>query len=141
MSGFLTTISKPFYKDHTSYGATLGFVIPVLVGFFLLIKREDVNIRFLMLLLIAEGIGYGLYFTIGQTMLTSYAGVASLGAAMGTFSMMTGIGGSLLPFFLGIAADGFGLASIYYLTGLLLIAGVIFLITVSRASTAKKVHR
>jgi putative inorganic carbon (HCO3(-)) transporter len=46
------SVSKPFYKDHTSYGATLGFVIPVLVGFFLLIKREDVNIRFLMLLLI-----------------------------------------------------------------------------------------
>jgi O-antigen ligase len=46
------SVSKPFYKDHTSYGATLGFVIPVLVGFFLLIKRADVNMRFLMLLLI-----------------------------------------------------------------------------------------
>lgn len=46
------SVSKPFYKDHTSYGATLGFVIPVLIGLFLLIKREDVNIRFLMLLLI-----------------------------------------------------------------------------------------
>ncbi len=46
-------VSKPFYKDHTSYGATLGFVIPVLVGFFYLIKKEDVNMRFLMLLLIS----------------------------------------------------------------------------------------
>ena len=46
-------VSKPFYKDHTSYGATLGFVIPVLIGFFLLIKKEDVNMRFLMLLLIS----------------------------------------------------------------------------------------
>ncbi len=46
------SVSKPFYKDHTSYGATLGFVIPVLVGFFLLIKKEDVNMRFLMFLLI-----------------------------------------------------------------------------------------
>jgi O-antigen ligase len=46
-------VSKPFYKDHTSYGATLGLVIPVLIGFFLLIKREDVNMRFLMLLLIS----------------------------------------------------------------------------------------
>ncbi len=44
--------SKPFYKDHTSYGATLGFVLPVLVALFLFIKREDTNTRFLMMLLI-----------------------------------------------------------------------------------------
>ena len=99
---------------------------------FALLLPQTQRPLFLMALLIAEGIGYGLYFTVGQTMLTTYASAASLGAAMGTFSMMTGIGGSLLPFVLGIAADGFGLASIYYLTGLLLIAGVILLITVSR---------
>lgn len=44
--------SSPFYKDHTSYGATLGFILPVLVALFLFIKRGDMNIRFLMLLLI-----------------------------------------------------------------------------------------
>ncbi len=46
------SVAKPFYKDHTSYGATLGFVLPVLVALFLFIKREDTNTRFLMLLLI-----------------------------------------------------------------------------------------
>jgi O-antigen ligase len=45
-------VANPFYKDHTSYGATLGFLLPVIVGLFLLIKREAVNIRFLMILLI-----------------------------------------------------------------------------------------
>ncbi len=45
-------VANPFYKDHTSYGATLGFVLPVLVALFLFIKREEINIRFLMLLLI-----------------------------------------------------------------------------------------
>jgi len=44
--------SAPFYKDHTSYGATLGFLLPVLVALFLLIKRGDLNTRFLMVLLI-----------------------------------------------------------------------------------------
>jgi O-antigen ligase len=44
--------SAPFYKDHTSYGATLGFLLPVLVALFLLIKRDDLNTRFLMVLLI-----------------------------------------------------------------------------------------
>jgi len=45
-------VSKPFYKDHTSYGATLGFILPVLVALFLFIRRGDINTRFLMLLLI-----------------------------------------------------------------------------------------
>ncbi|TFH20443.1 MAG: O-antigen ligase family protein [Bacteroidia bacterium] len=44
--------SAPFYKDHTSYGATLGFILPVLVALFLFIKRGDMNTRFLMVLLI-----------------------------------------------------------------------------------------
>lgn len=46
------SVANPFFKDHTSYGATLGLLIPVLVGLFLLIKREAINTRFLMLLLI-----------------------------------------------------------------------------------------
>jgi putative inorganic carbon (HCO3(-)) transporter len=43
--------AAPFYKDHTSYGATLGFLLPVLAALFLLIKRSDLNTRFLMVLL------------------------------------------------------------------------------------------
>jgi putative inorganic carbon (HCO3(-)) transporter len=38
--------AAPFYKDHTSYGATLGFLLPVLAALFLLIKRSDLNTRF-----------------------------------------------------------------------------------------------
>ena len=46
------SVCRPFYKDHTSYGATLGLVLPVLVPLFIFIKREDINTRFLMVLLI-----------------------------------------------------------------------------------------
>lgn len=45
-------VASPFFKDHTSYGATLGLLLPPLVAFFLFIKREDINTRFLMILLI-----------------------------------------------------------------------------------------
>jgi putative inorganic carbon (HCO3(-)) transporter len=45
-------VCRPFYKDHTSYGATLGLVLPLLVPLFLSIKRGDINTRFLMVLLI-----------------------------------------------------------------------------------------
>jgi O-antigen ligase len=46
------SVSKPFYNDHTSYGAVLAFLLPILVALFLFIKREDINTRFLMVLLI-----------------------------------------------------------------------------------------
>jgi len=44
--------AAPFYKDHTSYGATLGFLLPVMVALLLFIKRGNMNTRFLMALLI-----------------------------------------------------------------------------------------
>jgi O-antigen ligase len=47
------SVSRPFYKDHTSYGATLGMILPMLVALLLLIRRGDINTRFLMILLIA----------------------------------------------------------------------------------------
>lgn len=46
------SVCRPFYKDHTSYGATLGLLLPVLVPLFMFIRREDINTRFLMVLLI-----------------------------------------------------------------------------------------
>jgi len=45
-------VCYPFYKDHTSYGATLGLVLPLLVPLFISIRREDINTRFLMILLV-----------------------------------------------------------------------------------------
>jgi O-antigen ligase len=45
-------VCQPFYKDHTSYGATLGMILPMLVALFMFIRRGDINTRFLMVLLI-----------------------------------------------------------------------------------------
>lgn len=46
------SMMQPFFKDHTSYGAILAFLLPVLLAFFALTKRGDINTRFLMALLI-----------------------------------------------------------------------------------------
>lgn len=46
------SMMQPFYKDHTSYGATLAFLIPVLISFLVLIKKGNMNVRFLLLLII-----------------------------------------------------------------------------------------
>ncbi len=46
------SMMQPFYKDHTSYGATLAFLLPVLITFFALTKKGDLNSRFLLALII-----------------------------------------------------------------------------------------
>jgi O-antigen ligase len=46
------SVMKPFYKDHTSYGAVLALLIPVLLGLFSNVKKERVNLRLFMILLI-----------------------------------------------------------------------------------------
>jgi len=69
-------VANPFYKDHTSYGATLGFLLPVLVGLFLFIKREDINSKFLMVLLILL---YIFATVISYTRATWVSILASLG--------------------------------------------------------------
>lgn len=69
------SMMQPFYKDHTSYGATLAFLFPVLITLFAVTRKGDLNSRFLIALLV-------LYF--GFAILFSYtraAWVSLLGAA------------------------------------------------------------
>jgi putative inorganic carbon (HCO3(-)) transporter len=69
-------VARPFYKDHTSYGATLGLVLPVLVALFMFIKREDINTRFLMILLILL---YAFATVVSYTRATWISILASVG--------------------------------------------------------------
>jgi MFS family permease len=74
-------------------------------------------------LLLIEGVAYGLYFTIAQATIAGYADGSSRGAALGMYGTVTGVGDSLLPFFLGIVADAFGLYVVFYVVGALLALG------------------
>lgn len=46
------SMMQPFYKDHTSYGATLAFLLPLLITFFVMTRKLDLNLKFLVLLMI-----------------------------------------------------------------------------------------
>jgi putative inorganic carbon (HCO3(-)) transporter len=46
------SMMQPFFNDHTSYGATLAFLIPVLIALFAIIKKGNMNSRFLIGLLL-----------------------------------------------------------------------------------------
>jgi putative inorganic carbon (HCO3(-)) transporter len=62
-------VVQPFYKDHTSYGAVLAMILPVLIGLLISYKKLDSRIIFLFILLI-------LYFT--AAILFSYTRAAWL---------------------------------------------------------------
>jgi len=51
------SMMQPFYKDHTSYGAILAFLLPVLLAFFFMIRKGEFNLRFLMALLVLFFVG------------------------------------------------------------------------------------
>lgn len=75
------SVSRPFYNDHTSYGAVLALLLPVLVSLFIFIRREDINTRFLMILLI------GLYVFATIVSYTRAAWISILGA-MGMWAVI-----------------------------------------------------
>jgi MFS family permease len=79
----------------------------------------------LMLLLIGEGVAYGLFLTSGQTTVAEHAHESSRGAALGMYMAAASVGDSVAPLFLGLAADRLGITSVFYIVGSLAVAGVI----------------
>ncbi len=67
-------VVKPFYNDHTSYGAMLAMFIPVLIGFFFL-KSYNGLIKFLSLLILGV-------FLIGTVLSYTRAAWVSLAVAL-----------------------------------------------------------
>jgi O-antigen ligase len=45
-------VVQPFYKDHTSYGAVLAMILPVLIGLLVSYKKINTSLKFLFILLI-----------------------------------------------------------------------------------------
>lgn len=83
--------------------------------------------RLLTLLLVVEGIGFGMFLTTGQSAMAGRAGDASRGAALGLFMAAQSFGEGFVPLLLGFIAQAFGIPSVFYLVG---IAGIAIIIAV-----------
>jgi MFS family permease len=77
------------------------------------------------LLLMVEGIGYGMFLVAGQSFVTKHAAPADRGAAIGIYGMAGSIGGALGPTLLGLVAAQWGLAAVFPLTGGVLLVGIV----------------
>jgi MFS family permease len=98
----------------------LAMLLSTTVAFILPQGRQPLV---LALGLIGEGVAYGVFMTISQDTIAGRATESSRGAALGMYGTATSLGGNVLPFFLGLAADAFGIRSIFYIVGSFLALG------------------
>lgn len=75
------SMMQPFYKDHTSYGATLAFLFPVLITLFAVARKGDLNSRFLIALLILY-FGFAILFSYTRAAWVSLIGAAGVWAVI-----------------------------------------------------------
>ena len=73
-------VMKPFFKDHTSYGAVLAMLLPPAIA--LLSKRNRPTLTRVMLTIATTVIALGLVFSFTRAAWVSLAGVAGIYAAM-----------------------------------------------------------
>lgn len=76
------------------------------------------------IILVVEGIAYGMFLVAGQSFVTKHAGAGERGAALGLYGMAGSIGSAVGPVVLGVVATVWGLAAVFPLTGLLILLGI-----------------
>jgi MFS family permease len=79
----------------------------------------------LTLLLMAEGVAYGMFLTSGQAFVTEHADDASRGTAVGIYSTAGGIGSTGGPFALGLIAEAWGLVAVFWAIGVMVFLGIL----------------
>jgi len=79
----------------------------------------------LLLWLIVEGVGYGAFLASSQAYLAENTVEETRGAAIGFYSMTGGIGNTVAPLALGVVAAAFGLGAVFFVSGGLVLAGIV----------------
>lgn len=79
----------------------------------------------LTLLLAAEGLAFGAYLVAGQTYVANHTVPEVRGTAVGFYSMAASVGGALAPLLLGLVAERWGVAQVFYATGWVLTVGLL----------------
>lgn len=89
------------------------------------------------LLLMVDGIAYGMFLVAGQSFVTKHATAAERGTAIGLYGMAGGIGSTLGPLLLGGLAAAWGVAVVFPATAVLVMGGigVVFGLRVPRNAT------
>jgi len=114
-----------------SKGVIGQWLLPIsLIGtaVFALITPQLQSPALIMVFLVIEGISYGLYYTIGQLFAVNLSADVSRGLVLGSYATFSGIGGGILPFFMGIIADAITIERMFQLTSIPVFVGAAVMI-------------
>lgn len=81
----------------------------------------------LTLLLVGEGLSYGLFLTTMQATVSTQAGT-NRGAGLGAVMAAASVGDSFIPLGLGPLADLLGVESVFYIVGTMVIGGILTIV-------------
>lgn len=81
----------------------------------------------LSLLLILEGIAFGSFLTSGQIFVAQHSSADTRGAAVGAYSAAGSLSSIFSPILLGVVADLGGVQTVFWLTGLLVLLGMVLI--------------
>jgi len=99
----------------------------VLVTFSVISMSFTTTPALLGVFLAGEGIAFGMFITSGQTFVSEHASEADRGTAVGIYSMAGSIGSTAGPFFLGLIANWWGIATTFRVTGAMVFVGIVVL--------------
>jgi len=103
---------------------TLAGVLVVEAAIDLMISRTASPLV-LTMLLILEGIGFGVFLVSGQTAVASAAGRSNRGAAVGLFWMAGSVGDLFGPIALGVIAQELGLIAVFQTVAVAVLVGAV----------------
>ncbi|HSS94142.1 MAG TPA: MFS transporter [Candidatus Dormibacteraeota bacterium] len=103
---------------------TLAGVLVIEAAINLSISRTSSPLA-LTMLLILEGIGFGIFLVSGQTAVASAAGRTNRGAAVGLFWMAGSLGDLFGPIALGVIAQELGLIAVFTTVAVVVVIGAV----------------
>ena len=109
----------------TRFGTRRLIIVSMLIGTVVMLGLAQTNRYALPLLLLVEGVGYGMMLTSGHAYLSEQTEAATRGVATGVYGMMGSLGGAAGPLLMGVVADWWGLSAVFWCSAALV--GVIVL--------------
>jgi MFS family permease len=79
----------------------------------------------LSILLVGEGIAYGMFMPTGQAFTAENSTPVTRGQVVGAYGTAGSLGAALSPLVLGVAAEAFGVGAVFGLTAALMLAGLL----------------
>ena len=117
----------------TRFGARRLILLAMLGSSGVMLGLAWANPISLPLLLILEGISYGMILTAGQAYLSEQTDAATRGVATGVYGMLGSFGGALGPLLMGVVADWWGLRAVFWCS-----AGLVALLLVTLPGSAQR---